>query len=173
MLAEELGADVNVARRGGLLHDLGKAIDQEAEGTHALIGAEMARRHGVSPAVVHCIEAHHEEVEPRIGGGGHHPSSPTPSAAAGRAPAASRWSSTSSGFEALEAVASSFEGVEKCFAIQAGREIRIIVKPDDIDDLGAMRLAKDISKKIEEIAGVPGADQGHRHPRETGVEYAK
>ena len=155
MLAREVGADVNVARRGALLHDLGKAIDREVEGTHALLGADLARRFGVMEPVVHCIEAHHEEVQPRtieaiivqvadsISGG-------RPGA---------RMESLESyikRLEALETVATSFPGVDKAFAIQAGREVRIIVKPEEIDDLGSMRLARDVSKKIEETMEYPG-----------------
>ncbi|KPK21914.1 MAG: ribonuclease, partial [Dehalococcoidia bacterium SM23_28_1] len=172
MLADELGADANIARRGGLLHDLGKAIDHEVEGTHALIGAEMARRHGVSPAVVHCIEAHHEEVEPAtveaviciIA-----------DAISGSRPGARRESLEQyiKRLRALEEVANGFHGVDKCYAIQAGREIRIIVKPEDIDDLEAMRLAKDISKKIEETLEYPGQIKVTVIREKRAVEYAK
>jgi ribonuclease Y len=155
MLAEELGADVNVCRRGALLHDLGKAIDHEVEGTHAMLGGEMARRYNVSPAVVHCIEAHHEEIEVET----------TEAvivqiadAISGSRPGARRETLELyiKRLEALEGVANSFKGVEKAFAIQAGREIRIIVKPDEIDDLDSMRLARDVSKKIEESLEYPG-----------------
>jgi ribonuclease Y len=172
MLADELGADANIARRGGLLHDVGKAIDHEVEGTHALIGAEMARRHGVSPAVVHCIEAHHEEVEPNtveaviviIA-----------DAISGSRPGARRESLEQyiKRLRALEEVGNSFDGVDKCYAIQAGREIRIIVKPEDIDDLKAMRLAKDISKKIEETLEYPGQIKVTVIREKRAVEYAK
>ena len=155
MMAAELGADVNVCRRGALLHDLGKAIDHEVEGTHALLGAELARRHKVSPAVVHCIEAHHDEVEPQtveaiivqIA-----------DAISGARPGARQETLERyiKRLEALEAVANDFKGVEKAFAIQAGREVRVIVKPEQIDDLEAMRLARDVSKKIEESLEYPG-----------------
>jgi ribonuclease Y len=172
MLADELGADANIARRGGLLHDLGKAMDHDVEGTHALIGAEMARRHGVIPAVVHCIEAHHEEVEP---------SSVEAvvtiiaDAISGSRPGARRESLEQyiKRLRALEEVANGFQGVDKCYAIQAGREIRIIVKPEDIDDLGAMRLAKDISKKIEETLEYPGQVKVTVIREKRAVEYAK
>ncbi len=155
MLARELGADVNIARRGALLHDLGKAIDRDVEGTHALLGADLARRFGIAEPVAHCIESHHEEVTPTtieaiivqvadsISGG-------RPGA---------RMESLESyikRLEALETVATSFPGVDKAFAIQAGREVRIIVKPEEIDDLGSMRLARDVSKKIEETMEYPG-----------------
>lgn len=155
MIAEEIGADVNVCRRGGLLHDLGKAIDHEIEGTHAALGGELARRYNVSPAVVHCIEAHHEEIEVES----------TEAvvvmvadAISGSRPGARRETLELyiKRLEALESIANSFKGVEKSFAIQAGREVRIIVKPEEVDDLDAMRLARDVSKKIEESMEYPG-----------------
>ncbi|HET6615144.1 MAG TPA: ribonuclease Y [Dehalococcoidia bacterium] len=155
MIAEEIGADVNTARRGALLHDLGKAIDHEIEGTHAALGAELAKRYNVSQAVVHCIEAHHEEIEVetveavvvQIA-----------DAISGSRPGARRETLELyiKRLEALESIATSFKGVEKAFAIQAGREIRILVKPDEIDDLDSMRLARDVSKKIEESMEYPG-----------------
>jgi ribonuclease Y len=155
MIAEEVGADANVARRGALLHDLGKAIDHEIEGTHAALGGELARRYNVSPAVVHCIEAHHEEIEVET----------TEAvivqiadAISGSRPGARRETLELyiKRLEALEGIANSFKGVEKSFAIQAGREIRIIVKPEEIDDTDSMRLARDVSKKIEESLEYPG-----------------
>ncbi|MBF6601040.1 MAG: ribonuclease Y, partial [Dehalococcoidia bacterium] len=155
MIAEEIGADVNTCRRGALLHDLGKAIDHEIEGTHAALGGELARRYNVAPPVVHCIEAHHEEIEVET----------TEAvvvqiadAISGSRPGARRETLELyiKRLEALEGIANSFRGVEKSFAIQAGREIRIIVKPDQIDDLESMRLARDVSKKIEESLEYPG-----------------
>ncbi|MPZ50190.1 MAG: ribonuclease Y [Dehalococcoidia bacterium] len=155
MLAKEIGADVNVLRRGALLHDIGKAIDREVEGTHAILGAELARRYGIPDPVAHCIEAHHEEVAPAsleailvqisdsISGG-------RPGA---RMEALESYIKR---LEALEQIATSFGGVDKAFAIQAGREVRILVKPEAIDDLGAMRLARDVSKQIEESMEYPG-----------------
>ena len=155
MIAEEVGADVNVCRRGALMHDIGKAIDHEIEGTHAMLGGELARRYNVSPSVVHCIEAHHEEIEVetveaiivQIA-----------DAISGSRPGARRETLELyiKRLEALEGIANSFKGVEKSFAIQAGREIRIIVKPDEIDDIDSMRLARDVSKKIEESLEYPG-----------------
>jgi len=154
-LAHELGADVEVARMGGLLHDLGKAVDREMEGTHALIGAEIAKRFGVSREVVHCIEAHHEEVKPEsvealivI----------CADAMSGSRPGARRESADQyiKRLEALEAIANSYDGVEESFAIQAGREVRIIVRPESVDDMEATRLARDVSRKIEETMQYPG-----------------
>jgi ribonuclease Y len=154
-LAHEIGANVEVARAGGLLHDLGKALDREMEGTHALLGAEIARRFGVPREVVHCIEAHHEEVRPET----------TEAvivmiadAISGSRPGARRESIEEyvKRLEALEAIANSYDGVEQSFAVQAGREIRIIVQPEQIDDLAAARLARDVSRKIEETMQYPG-----------------
>ncbi len=144
MVSHELGANVEVARSGGLLHDLGKAIDHDVEGTHAMIGAELARRHNVHPGVIHCIEAHHEEVEPSSA---ESVITIVADAISGSRPGARRESLDQylKRLEALEEVANAFPGVEKSFAIQAGREIRIIVKPEEIDDLGANRMAKEIS----------------------------
>jgi ribonucrease Y len=172
MIAHELGGNVDIARRGGLLHDLGKAIDHEVEGTHAILGAELARRHGVQGGVVHCIEAHHEEVEP----------SSTEAlitivadAISGSRPGARRESLDQylKRLEALEAVANSFPGVDKSFAIQAGREIRIIVKPEEVDDLGASRMAKEISKRIQESLDYPGQVKVTVIRERRSVEYAK
>lgn len=154
-LAHELGADVEIARMGGLLHDLGKAVDREVEGTHAAVGAEIARRFKVPREVVHCIEAHHEEVAPEtveslivIAA----------DAMSGSRPGARRESADQyvKRLEALESIANSFDGVEQSFAIQAGREVRVIVQPDHIDDVGATRLARDVSRKIEETMQYPG-----------------
>ena len=155
MIAEEVGADVNTARRGALLHDLGKAIDHEVEGTHAALGGELARRYNVSPSVVHCIEAHHEEIEVETVEA---VIVQVADAISGSRPGARRETLELyiKRLEALEGIANSFKGVEKSFAIQAGREIRIIVKPDEIDDLESMRLARDVSKKIEESMEYPG-----------------
>ena len=172
LIAHELGANVETARLGGLLHDLGKAIDQEMEGTHAFIGGKLARRYGVHPDVVNSIEAHHEEVEPAsveaiitIAA----------DAISGSRPGARRESLEHyiKRLEALEAVANAFPGVEKAFAIQAGREIRIIVKPEDIDDLGAARMARDISRKIEDTLEYPGQIKVTVIREKRAVEYAK
>ena len=154
-LAHEIGADVETVRLGGLLHDLGKAVDREMEGTHAALGAEIARRFGVGDEIVHCIAAHHEEIAPDT----------TEAliviiadAISGSRPGARRDSIEQyvKRLEALEAVANSFDGVEQSFAIQAGREIRVLVRPEEIDDLGATRLARDVSRKVEETLQYPG-----------------
>jgi ribonucrease Y len=154
-VAAEIGADVEIARVGGLLHDLGKAVDREQEGTHASIGADIAKRFAIPRDVIHCIEAHHEEVRPET----------TEAliviiadAMSGSRPGARRESADEyiRRLESLEAIANSFDGVSQSFAIQAGREVRIIVEPERIDDVDAMRLARDVSKKIEETMQYPG-----------------
>ncbi len=172
LIAAEVGADINVCRRGALLHDLGKAIDHDVEGTHALLGAELAKRYNVPPAIVHCIEAHHDEVEPTtveaiivqladsISG----------SRPGARMETLEHYIQR---LEALENVATSFQGVEKAFAIQAGREIRVIVKPDQIDDVDAMRLARDMSKKIEESLQYPGQIKVTVVRETRAVDYAR
>ena len=172
MLATELKANVDVCRRGALLHDLGKAIDHDVEGTHALLGAELAKRFKVNQDVVHCIEAHHDEVEPttveavivQIA-----------DAISGARPGARQETLEFyiKRLEALESVATDFEGVEKAFAIQAGREIRVIVKPETIDDMEAMRLARDVSKKIEESLEYPGQIKVTVVRETRAVEYAR
>lgn len=154
-LAAEMGADVNVAKTAGLLHDIGKAVDHEVDGPHALIGADIARRLGRSARIVHAIAAHHGEEEPQtveafiVA---------TADGISGARPGARREMVETyiKRLEALEAVANSFDGVEKCFAIQAGREVRIMVQPEKVDDLAAAKLARDIVKKIEENLEYPG-----------------
>ena len=172
MIAHEIGANVEIARRGCLLHDLGKAVDHEVEGTHAMIGADIAKRYGLPPAVVHCIAAHHEEIEP----------STTEAlivimadSVSGGRPGARRESLEHyiKRLQALEQVANSFPGVERSFAIQAGREVRIIVRPTELDDVGAMRLARDVSRKIEETLQYPGQIKVTVVRETRAVEYAK
>lgn len=155
MLAAELGVNVKLAKRAGLLHDIGKAIDQEVEGTHTKLGAMFATKAGESPEVVHSIEAHHEDIPPS-----------TVEAVivlVADAISASRPGARRDTLEAyikrlerLESVAKTFEGVEKCYAIQAGREVRVIVKPEKIDDTMAAKLSHDIAKKIEAELEYPG-----------------
>ncbi len=172
MLATEMKANVDVSRRGALLHDLGKAIDHDVEGTHALLGAELAKRFKVKPEVIHCIEAHHDEVEAttveavivQIA-----------DAISGARPGARQETLEFyiKRLEALEGVANDFDGVEKAFAIQAGREVRVIVKPEAIDDVDAMRLARDVSKKIEETLQYPGQIKVTVVRETRAVEYAR
>lgn len=155
VMASELGLDAVIARRIGLFHDLGKAVDHEVEGGHAIIGADVLKRHGESQILVNAVAAHHEEVEAE--------SVYAILCAAADAISGSRPGARSetSGIylkrlEKLENLAKGFEGVEKCYAIQAGREVRVIVEPDKVDDSGAMLMARDVSKKIEDELEYPG-----------------
>ncbi|MBU0687583.1 MAG: ribonuclease Y [Candidatus Margulisbacteria bacterium] len=155
MLGSELGVNARLARRAGLLHDLGKAIDQDVEGTHTKLGAMFAKKAGESPEVVHAIEAHHEDIELQT--------IEAILVLVADAISASRPGARRDTLEAyikrlqrLEEVAKSFEGVEKCYAIQAGREVRVIVEPTKVDDAAAPKLAHDIAKKIEAELEYPG-----------------
>ncbi|MBN2470567.1 MAG: ribonuclease Y [Anaerolineae bacterium] len=155
IIAAELGADVNIAKMGGLLHDLGKAIDHDIEGTHAALGAEFARRYKVPDRVVNCIASHHHEVEQECVEA---VIVEAADAISGARPGARRESLETyiKRVKSLEDIAKSFDGVEQSYALQAGREVRIIVRPEDIDDLSALRLARDIARQIEETMQYPG-----------------
>jgi ribonucrease Y len=155
ILAAEIGANVELAKQGGFLHDIGKAMDHNQEGTHAKLGAEFCRRYGVNSAVVNAIESHHHEVdqltvEAII--------AEAADAISGARPGARREDLEAyvKRIRSLEEMSMSFEGVQQAFAIQAGREVRIIVKPEAIDDLASARLARDVAKKIEETMQYPG-----------------
>ncbi|TVR23547.1 MAG: ribonuclease Y [Anaerolineaceae bacterium] len=173
MIATELGADVTVCKTAGLLHDLGKAIDHEIEGTHALIGADFARRHGVKDErIINAIAAHHHEVphecvEALI--------VEAADAISGARPGARRESLDAyiKRVKMLEDIANSFDGVEYSYALQAGREVRIIVRPDTVDDLSAIRLARDIARQIEETMQYPGQIKVHIIRETRAVDYAK
>ncbi len=172
LMAAELGADVALAKRAGLLHDIGKAIDHEVEGSHVTIGADVAKKYKENDKVVHAIMAHHGDVEPN-------------SLAACLVQAADTISAARTGarreniesyikrLEALEEIANSFNGVEKSFAIQAGREVRIMVKPDRVNDDETILLAKDIVKKIESTMEYPGQIKVNVIRELRTVEYAK
>jgi len=172
MIAAEIGAKVDNAKKAGLLHDIGKGVDFETEGSHALIGAELAKQWEKSPEVIKAIAEHHEEVE--ITAAESFIVSTADAISAAR-PGARRESLEQylQHLEALENIANSFQGVEKSYAIQAGREIRIMVKPEEIDDLGAMRLARDIVKKVEGTLNYPGQIKVTVVRETRAVDYAK
>ena len=155
LMAAELGADVTLAKRAGLLHDIGKAVDHELEGTHVELGVEMCKRYHESPEVIHCIAAHHNDIEPTTVEAVIVQAADAISAAR---PGARRESIENyiRRLEKLEEIASSFQGVEKSFAIQSGREVRIMVKPEDITDEGTTVLAREIAKRIENELEYPG-----------------
>jgi ribonucrease Y len=172
VIAAEIGADVEVSKAGALLHDLGKAMDHNTEGTHAMIGAEFAKRYGVNAKIVNIIASHHHEVDQE-------------SVEAVVVEAADAISGARPGarredlemylkrLRSLEEIANSYKGVQQSFAIQAGREVRIIVRPEDIDDLAATRLARDIAHKIEETMQYPGQIRVTVIRETRAVEFAK
>jgi ribonuclease Y len=155
IMASELRLDVALMKRCALLHDIGKALTHEVEGSHAIIGAELARKYGEIEDVVHAIEAHHNEVEVRTIEA---VLTQAADAISGGRPGARRESLESyvQRLERLEAIANSYEGVEKVYAMQAGREVRVMVLPDQIDDIQAQVIARDIAKQIEEELTYPG-----------------
>lgn len=155
MLAAELGANVQISKMGALLHDIGKAVSHEVEGAHAQVGAEIAKRYGVPPEVVNIIASHHHEIEQQSVEAA---IATTADAISGSRPGARREALETyvKRIQALEEIGNSFAGVQHTYAIQAGREVRVLVKPDDVDDLAAIRLAKDIAKKIEDSLEYPG-----------------
>jgi ribonucrease Y len=171
-IAAEIGADVQIAKMGGLLHDIGKAVDHEVEGPHAAIGAQIAQRHNLPFKVINGIAAHHQEVE--------YACVEAPIVQVADAISASRPGARGETMdtyvkrlEDLQAIAESFAGVEKSFAVQAGREVRILVRPEEIDDLTATRLARDIVRKIEETLTYPGQIKVTVIRETRAVEYAK
>jgi ribonuclease Y len=172
LMAQELGVDVNLAKRAGLLHDIGKAVDHEQEGTHIQLGVDIAKKYKENANVINAIAAHHGDVEPKT-------IEAVLVAAAdgisGARPGARR--ETSSNYvkrlEKLEEITNSLNGVEKSYAIQAGREVRVMVKPDQIDDAQALFLAKDIAKKIESELEYPGQIKVNVIREFRTVEYAK
>ena len=172
LIASELGVDVNTAKRAGLLHDIGKAIDHEVEGSHVSIGVDICRKYKENEAVIHAIEAHHNDVEPRT-------------VVACLVQAADAISASRPGarrenienyvkrLEKLEEISKSFPGIAGSYAIQAGREIRVMVKPEDVSEDQMVLLARDIAKKIEEELTYPGQIKVHVLRETKAVEYAK
>lgn len=172
IIASELHANVKIARLGGLLHDIGKAVSHEVEGPHAIVGGEIAKRYGINDQVVNCIASHHNEVEPQ--------SIEAVIVAAADAISGARPGARREGIEtyikrisALEEIGNSFNGVEQTYAIQAGREIRVVVQPEDVDDYAAIQLSKDIAQKIEDNMEYPGQIRVTVVRETRSVEYAK
>ena len=172
MMAAELGADVQTAKRAGLLHDLGKSIDHEMEGTHVQLGVEFARKYKEKEEIIHAIEAHHNDVEPRTIVACLVQAADAISAAR---PGARRENLENyiKRLEQLESIASSFQGVEKAYAIQAGREVRVMVKPEQVNEDQMVILARDLAKKIEEEMEYPGQIKVNLIRETKCVEYAK
>lgn len=172
VIAAELEADVEIARAGGLLHDLGKAMDHNTDGTHAQLGAEFAKRYGVNAKVVNAMASHHHEVEQEsieaviV---------EAADAISGARPGARREDLEQyiKRLRALEEIANSFKGVSQSYAIQAGREVRIIVRPEEVDDLAATRMARDIAKKVEETMQYPGQIKVTVIRETRATDYAK
>ncbi|MGI6412191.1 MAG: ribonuclease Y [Syntrophomonadaceae bacterium] len=172
IMAAELNIDAAVAKRAGLLHDIGKAVDHEISGPHVEIGIDLAKKYRESKEIIHCIEAHHGDIEPQT--------MEAVLVQAADAISASRPGARRETLEAyikrlekLEALADSFSGVEKSFAIQAGREVRIIVKPEEIDDLQSINLARDIAAQVEQTLDYPGQIKVVVIRETRSVEYAK
>jgi ribonuclease Y len=172
MLAGELGANTADAKKGGLLHDIGKAVDHEVEGPHAQIGADIAARHGVAPDVCNAIAAHHQEVEQE--------SVEATVVQIADAISASRPGARGEALDSyikrlddLQQIALSFPGVERCYAIQAGREVRVLVSPEEIDDVASSRLARDVVRKIEEQLQYPGQIKVTVIRETRAVDYAR
>ena len=172
MLAAEVGADVADAKRGGLLHDIGKAVGHEVEGPHAKIGADIAAHHGVTTIVCNAIAAHHQEIEQE--------SIEATVVQIADAISASRPGARGEALDSyikrlddLQQIALSFPGVERCYAIQAGREVRILVSPEEVDDVSSSRLARDVVKKIEEQLQYPGQIKVTVIRETRAVDYAR
>ncbi len=172
MMAMELGADVQTAKRAGLLHDLGKSVDHEMEGTHVQLGVEFARKYKEKEEIIHAIEAHHNDVEPRTIVACLVQAADAISAAR---PGARRENLENyiKRLEQLESIATSFQGVEKAYAIQAGREVRVMVKPEQVNEDQMVILARDLAKKIEEEMEYPGQIKVNLIRETKCVEYAK
>ncbi|MDD2695772.1 MAG: ribonuclease Y, partial [Anaerolineales bacterium] len=172
VIAAELGADVELVKAGALLHDIGKAMDHNVEGTHSQIGAELVKRYGVNPKVVNAIAAHHHEIEQESVEAAIVEAA---DAISGARPGARRESLEQylKRVRSLEEIANSQKGVNQSYALQAGREIRIFVKPEEVDDLESIRMAREIAKKIEESMQYPGQIKVTVIRETRSVDYAK
>ncbi len=172
LMASELGLDVTIAKRAGLLHDIGKSVDHEIEGSHVSIGVSLCKKYHESDIVINAVEAHHGDVEPKSIIATIVQAADTISAAR---PGARRETLESyiKRLQSLEEIAGSYKGVEKSFAIQAGRELRIIVVPEDIDETEMILLARDIAKKIEDEVEYPGQIKVNVIRETRAIEYAK
>ena len=172
LIAEELGVDATLAKRAGLLHDLGKSIDHEVEGSHVTIGVDLAKKYKESQEVIHAIHAHHGDVEPQTVIACIVQAADAISAAR---PGARRENIENyvKRLEKLEEVTRSFPGIAGCYAIQAGREVRIMVKPEEVSEDEMVLLARDIAKKIESELTYPGQIKVHLLRETKAVEYAK
>ena len=172
LLASELGEDVMMAKRAGLLHDLGKAVDHEIEGSHVTIGVDLARKYKENEEIVHAIHAHHGDVEPKTVIACLVQAADAISAAR---PGARRENLENyiKRLEKLEELANLFPGVERSYAIQAGREIRIVVKPEEVSDDDMVLLSRDLAKKIEEELDYPVQIKVHLVREKRAIEYAK
>ena len=171
-MAAELGLDIKLAKRGALLHDIGKVVSHEEEGTHAMLGAELAKKYGESEKIVNAIAAHHEQVEPLC------PESVL--VAAAEALSAARPGARRETLEAyvkrlekLESLATGFDGVDKAYAIQAGREVRVVVRQGGLSDSESFRLSRDLSKKIEQEMTYPGQIKVTVIRENRFIEFAK
>jgi len=172
LLAEELKFDPAISKRAGLFHDIGKAVDHEITGSHAIISRDILKKYGADEKVIHAVAAHHEDVEMKstLDFIVH-----AADAISGARPGARRETLETyvKRLEELEKVANSFPGVEKSYAIQAGREVRILVRPEEIDDLEAIKLSRNIAKKIEKEMEYPGQIKVNVIRETRAVEYAK
>ena len=172
ILASELGLDANLARRAGLLHDIGKALTAEIEGSHVQIGVDVCKKYNENPEVIHAVEAHHNDVEPKT--------AIACIVQAADAISAARPAARSENYEnyikrlqKLESICSSYDGVEKCYALQAGREIRVMVVPEKINDEKMVLIARQIAKQIETEMDYPGQIKINLIRESRVVDYAK
>jgi ribonuclease Y len=172
VLASELGVDANLARRAGLLHDIGKALTSEIEGSHVQIGVDVCKKYKENPEVIHAIEAHHNDVEPRTAIACIVQAADAISAARPGA-RSENYENYIKRIEKIEEICSSYDGVDKCYAIQAGREVRVMVAPEKINDEKMVVIARSIAKRLENESDYPGQIKVHLIRESRAIEYAK